>query len=81
LLAAAELGVPPQACLVIEDAPSGIRAAKAGAMAAIGVARSDDERALRVAGADLVVSSLDQVDIAALMAGNLREVGLDSPAG
>src|SRR6266568_1574599 len=39
LTAAEELGVRPSACFVVEDAASGVQAAKAGNMAALGVAR------------------------------------------
>lgn len=66
LTAAAELGVTPQAGFVVEDATSGVEAAKAGGMAALGVARAGDEELLASADADLVVSSLDEVDVAAL---------------
>jgi beta-phosphoglucomutase len=61
LTAAAELGVPPEACVVIEDATSGVQAAKAGGMACIGVARLGDAELLRAAGADWVVESLDDL--------------------
>ena len=58
---------------MVEDAPAGITAARAGGMAALGIARLGDEALLRAAGADLVVTSLDQVDVAALVAaGALR---------
>jgi HAD superfamily hydrolase (TIGR01509 family) len=57
LLAARELGVAPEACLVVEDAPAGIAAAKAAGMTALGIARRNDADALRAA--DLVVPSLD----------------------
>jgi beta-phosphoglucomutase-like phosphatase (HAD superfamily) len=66
LTAAAELGVAAEASIVIEDAPAGIEAAKAGGMTAIGIARADDESLLAAAGADVVVASLDQVDLEAL---------------
>jgi HAD superfamily hydrolase (TIGR01509 family) len=72
LLAARALDVPPARCLVVEDAPAGIEAARAGGMAALGIARLGDEALLRAAAADLVVTSLDQVDIAALADGALR---------
>src|SRR5207253_4955264 len=72
LLAAGQLGIPAASCLVIEDAPAGIEAAKAGGMAALGVARLQDAALLRAAGADLVVTSLDQVDIETLSRGKLR---------
>ncbi|MGH2628975.1 MAG: HAD family hydrolase [Actinomycetota bacterium] len=71
LTAASELGSPPQRCCVVEDAASGIQAAKAGTMAALGVARADDEQLLAGAGADLVVTSLDDVDVASLTDGRL----------
>jgi beta-phosphoglucomutase len=66
LAAAVELGVLPEQCVVIEDAQSGVQAAKAGGMAAIGVARLDDAALLRAAGADWVVTSLDELPVAAL---------------
>jgi beta-phosphoglucomutase len=66
LTAAAELGVAPEACFVVEDAASGVQAAKAGGMAAIGIARADDEDALAAQRADIVVTSLDEIDVAAL---------------
>jgi beta-phosphoglucomutase len=71
LLAAAELGVAPSDCLVVEDAPVGVQAARAGGMAALGVARLGDEALLRAAGADLVVTSLDEVAVEALAEGRL----------
>jgi beta-phosphoglucomutase-like phosphatase (HAD superfamily) len=71
LTAAQELGVEPSAAFVVEDAVSGIQAAKAGAFAALGVARHEDEALLEHAGADLVVTTLDDVDLAALAEGRL----------
>ncbi|MGI8801007.1 MAG: HAD family hydrolase [Solirubrobacteraceae bacterium] len=71
LTAAAELGLEPDACLVIEDAVSGVQAAKAGEMAAIGLARAEDSEQLADAGADLVVTSLDDVELDALAAKRL----------
>ena len=72
LLAARALNTPPTQCLVIEDAPAGIEAARAGGMASLGIARLSDEALLRAAAADLVVTSLDQVDVAAITHGVLR---------
>lgn len=71
LAAAHDLGVEPRDAMVLEDATAGIQAAKAGGMTAIGVARADDAGLLATAGADLVVTSLDNVDAAALAAGRL----------
>ena len=71
LTGAHELGVPPAECFVVEDAVSGIQAAKAGDMAALGIARADDADALSAAHADLVVTSLDDVDVHRLPEGRL----------
>jgi beta-phosphoglucomutase len=71
LTAAHELGVEPANAIVIEDAPAGVQAAKAGGMAAIAVARADDAAMLAGAGADIVVPDLDRVDLAALKEGRL----------
>jgi trehalose/maltose hydrolase-like predicted phosphorylase len=73
LTAAQELGVDPGGCLVVEDATSGVQAAKAGNMAALGVARLGDEQLLVDAGADLVVTTLDAVSLRALAEGRLQE--------
>ncbi len=56
--AAATMGVQPSACTVIEDTPSGVTAAVAAGMRAIGYAADSDERALRNAGAE-IIRSLD----------------------
>jgi beta-phosphoglucomutase-like phosphatase (HAD superfamily) len=71
-LAAGEaLGLPPAACFVVEDATAGVEAAKAAGMAALGVARADDAELLEAAGADLVVTTLDDVDLDRLTEGRL----------
>ncbi|QDI83265.1 HAD family hydrolase [Methylorubrum populi] len=79
LLAAEAVGMPPAQCVVVEDAPAGIRAAQAGGMTALGIARLGDEALLHQAGADLVVTSLDQVDVAALAEGTLRTWSAKEP--
>ena len=61
LAAAKVLGLEPAQCVVIEDATSGVKAAKAAGAACIGVARLNNCDDLRQAGADWVVTSLDQV--------------------
>ena len=72
LTAASELGVDPSAAFVIEDAESGIQAAKAGEFAGLGVARHDDEALLERAHADIVVTSLDDIALEALAEGRLE---------
>ncbi len=63
LIAAERLQVPPARCLVVEDAVAGVQAAKAGGMKCIAVrfVGHHAEEALRSAGADLVVASLEEV--------------------
>jgi len=56
---------------VVEDAPSGIEAARAGGMVTLGVVRLGDEALLQAAGADLVVTSLDEVAVDALIIDHL----------
>jgi beta-phosphoglucomutase len=71
LLAAKALAAPADVCVVVEDAPAGVEAARAGGMTALGVARLQDAAGLWAAGADLVVTSLDEVSIDALQRGRL----------
>jgi beta-phosphoglucomutase-like phosphatase (HAD superfamily) len=73
LTAAAELGVAPAEAIVLEDATAGVQAAKAGGMAAIGIARFDDADLLVAADADIVVETLDEVDLGALADGRLAK--------
>ncbi|RBY79558.1 hypothetical protein DQ238_10195 [Geodermatophilus sp. TF02-6] len=73
LTAAEELGVDPADCFVTEDASTGVQAAKAAGMAGLGVARLDDRDLLQEAGADLVVTTLDDVSRRALAEGQLEE--------
>ncbi len=56
LHAAAAMGVEPVACAVVEDTPSGVTAAVAAGMRAIGYTADSDERALSDAGAELLRS-------------------------
>ncbi len=72
LAAARELGVAPERAMVMEDAAAGVEAAKAGGMAAIGIARADDADLLAKAGADIVVTTLDEVDLTAVDHGRLE---------
>lgn len=73
--AAEELDIPPEQNFVIEDADVGVQAAKAGKMAALGLARADDAEVLAAAGADVVVTTLDDIDLAALSDGRLAKKG------
>lgn len=58
LTAAAALGVPPARCLVVEDAPNGLRAGVAAGARCLGILSSFPEEELRAAGARWVARDL-----------------------
>lgn len=58
LLAAERLGVPPERCLAIEDAPKGVQAARAAGMTVVGV-RTAYTAHLSLDGAAVVLDSLE----------------------
>jgi sugar-phosphatase len=68
-LAAAELGVDPADCVVFEDAPAGLAAARAAGARAIGITTTHTADELRAAGA---------TDVAASVAGALVLLGLQT---
>jgi len=61
LLAAERIGIEPGKCVVIEDAPNGVQAAKAAGCTCVAVTNSTSAEHLHEA--DLVVDSLESVDI------------------
>jgi len=67
LRAAQGLGLPVGRCVAVEDAPGGVRAAKAAGMRCVGVTHSCPRERLREA--DLVVDDLAGVDLAAILDG------------
>ncbi|GDY20615.1 2-deoxyglucose-6-phosphatase [Verrucomicrobiota bacterium] len=67
LAAAAKLGVPPAACVVIEDAVNGVQAAKAAGMRCVAVAQTFPAEKLQQA--DVVRARLRDVTLAALCGG------------
>lgn len=72
LSAAEGLGIPPERCIVAEDAVSGVQAAKAAGMRCVAVCTSFSAAVLREAGADAVVG-----DIGELLQGIRALTGLD----
>ena len=61
LLAAERLGLPPSRCLVLEDAPVGVQAAKSAGARCVAITNTVEADAL--AGADLIVASLAGMDL------------------
>ncbi len=59
LLAARRLGIDPRQCVVIEDSPAGLQAAKAGGMQAIAIGTTHP--AAELTAADLIVPELKQL--------------------
>ncbi|HLI75435.1 MAG TPA: HAD-IA family hydrolase [Acidobacteriaceae bacterium] len=55
------VGVPASECVVVEDAPSGVRAGKAAGCRVLGVLGTHSSNELRTAGAEWVVPSLEAV--------------------
>jgi HAD superfamily hydrolase (TIGR01509 family) len=61
LLAAERMGIEQGRCVVIEDAPDGVRAAKAAGAKCIAVTNTTS--AANLAGADFICDSLEQLDL------------------
>lgn len=61
LVAAGRLGADPSACLVLEDSPAGIKAAKAAGMSAVAVPAAHMARSLYLE-ADEIIDSLSMFD-------------------
>ncbi|MDD5147653.1 MAG: HAD family phosphatase [Candidatus Daviesbacteria bacterium] len=61
LLAAKKLEIDPQDCIVIEDAPRGIQAAKAAGMKCIAITTTHPRGEL--IGADKIIDSFDEINI------------------
>ncbi len=61
LVTAEKLSLPPQMCMVLEDAPAGVESAKSAGMHCIAVTSTVD--AAQLAAADLVVDCLAEVTI------------------
>jgi sugar-phosphatase len=63
LNAAAVLGFAPTNCVVVEDAPAGIRAGKAAGARVIGFRTTSEELQLKEAGADWVVENCSEISV------------------
>lgn len=63
ITAAARLGVEAQRCIVFEDSPAGVLAAKAGRMFCVAVPEMEDAMSPEIQLADIIVSSLADLDL------------------
>jgi hypothetical protein len=63
LEAARRLGLPPEECMVFEDAVNGVEAAKAAGCSCTGITSSFSKEELLAAGADRVVSGFGNINI------------------
>lgn len=63
LKAAASLGFPTKDCIVVEDAPAGIRSGKAAGARVIGVRTTADEPELGEAGAQWIVDNCSSISM------------------
>ncbi|MFP4250483.1 MAG: HAD family hydrolase [Armatimonadota bacterium] len=61
-ITAEKLGLPPERCVVLEDAPAGVASAKSASAVCVAVTSSVEAKKLR--DADLVVDSLEKVSVA-----------------
>ena len=76
LAAAAAVGVPPARCVVIEDAPAGLAAARAAGMRVVGITSTLDAAAMAAQGPDAVAGSPAEVSVEMLRGLTLREGAL-----
>jgi mannitol-1-/sugar-/sorbitol-6-phosphatase len=74
LIAAESLGVAPRECIVMEDSPPGIQAARAAGMRSVAVTTTHERAALRLA--DDVVSGLSEIHVRTTASGR-TDVALD----
>ena len=63
LKGAALLGVPPGTCVVVEDAPAGIRAGKAAGAKVVAFQTTERDALLREAGADWIVKDCSRLTL------------------
>lgn len=71
LLAAKELDIPAEDCVVFEDSPSGIRAAVASGATVIAVCTSHPREKIEDCGAHYLVKDMDAVQVKVLPSGRL----------
>jgi sugar-phosphatase len=64
------LGIAPAKCVVVEDAPAGIRAGKAAGARVIALRATAEDSELAVAGADWIVDDMSKLSLESPLNGN-----------
>jgi beta-phosphoglucomutase-like phosphatase (HAD superfamily) len=80
LAAAAQVGAPPGACVVIEDAVAGVAAARAAGMRVIGVATTMGAAEMEGAGPDAVLPQIREISVETIRGLELRPGALAGAA-
>jgi HAD superfamily hydrolase (TIGR01509 family) len=81
LHAAQRMGVPPSACVVVEDSPAGVAAGVAAGMRVLGFAACTPAARLHGAGARQVFASMDELPALLGAAALAEEPGPQKPPG
>ncbi|MFT7669860.1 MAG: beta-phosphoglucomutase [Planctomycetota bacterium] len=71
LIAAEQLGLTPDRCIVVEDAPVGVQAARAAGMRAVAVTTTNTAKDLEEAGAHHIAADLQALQLANLIGPDL----------
>ena len=77
LVAAKRLGVSPKKCVVIEDAPAGIKSGKKAGMQVIGIASTHSRKELLDIGANIVIDKLINLDVRKTTDGHRLEIRME----
>jgi mannitol-1-/sugar-/sorbitol-6-phosphatase len=77
---ATQLGLAAEDCLVIEDAPAGIRSGKGAGARVLALRTTESDAELAAAGADWIIDNLGSVDLDTSGTGNHISLLLHGPA-
>ena len=79
IVAAKNMGLKPDECVVVEDAISGVQAGRAGNFAlTLGIAREIDGNILKANGADIVIKDLSEITLFDIQEWFEKKIHIDS---